>query len=97
MPSPSYTQNYQAHRITTCGAQESKANFRAYSSLSPTAILGAVRHGDSLYLTVRQTYENGIAWYEAVAPSLFAVPDPRAINNTQPNQVGWIASCFVSD
>jgi hypothetical protein len=96
MPSPNYAQNYQAHRITTCEGQESNTNFRAYPSLSPNALLGAVRHNDIVYLTGRQTYENGVAWHEAIAPSLFPVPDPGAINNTQPNQVGWIASCFVN-
>lgn len=92
---PNYS-SYQAHRITTCAGQESNANFREFPSLSSTAILGAVRHGDLVYLTGRTVSQNGVIWYEAISPSLFPVPDVGAINNTQPNQVGWIASCFVS-
>lgn len=102
-PAPAPTQSsapdysgYQAHRITTCSGQESNANFRQFPSLSSSAILGAVRHGDLVYLTGRTTSQNGVAWYEAIAPSLFPVPDPGAVNNPQPNQLGWIASCFVS-
>lgn len=95
VPSPNY-QGYQAHRITTCSGQPSNVNFRQFPSLSPNAILGGVPSGEMVYLTGRTTYGDGVNWYEAIAPSLFPVPDAGAINNTQPNQVGWIASCFVS-
>lgn len=91
-----YAQNYQAHRITTCNGQPSNANFRQFPSLSPSTVLGAVASGETIYLTGRTTYSNGVTWHEAIAPTLFPVPDAGAINNAQPNQVGWIASCFVA-
>ena len=88
--------SYQAHRITSCGGQEANANFRAYPSLNASVVLGAVRHGDLIYLTGRITSGDGVDWFEAIAPALFPVPDPGAQNRTEPNQTGWIASCFVS-
>jgi len=92
---PSYAQSYQSLQISTCGGRKSNANFRAYPSLSPSAILGGVESGQIVYLTGRSTYGDGVYWYEAIAPSLFPVSEPGAQNRTEPNQVGWIASCFV--
>lgn len=94
-PIPTYN-GYQAHQISTCAGQPSNANFRQFPSLATSAILGGVKRGDIVYLTGRTAYSSGVTWYEAIAPSLFPVPDPGAINSTQPNQAGWIASCFVS-
>lgn len=91
-----YAQNYQVDRITTCSGQPNNANFRQSPSLSPSTVLGAVASGGTIYLTGRTAYGDGVNWHEAISPSLFPVPDAGAINNTQPNQVGWIASCFVS-
>lgn len=86
VPSPNY-QGYQAHRITTCAGQPSNANFRQSPSLSPSTVLGAVSSGETIYLTGRTTYSDGVNWHEAIAPSLFPVPDAGAINNTQPGRL----------
>ncbi|MBE9182523.1 hypothetical protein IQ268_28645 [Oculatella sp. LEGE 06141] len=86
---------YQVHRITTCAGQPGNANFRTYPSLHSAAILGAVVSGEVVYLTGRTAYSDAVNWHEAIAPSLSPVFEAGAINNTQPNQLGWIASCFV--
>lgn len=91
---PNYS-SYQAHRISTCEGQPSNANFRAYPSLNASAILGVVKHGQMIYLTGRITYSDGVNWHEAITPSLFSVLDSRAQNYTEPDQVGWVAGCFI--
>lgn len=101
-PQPTVTQgsvaidpNYQAHRITTCSGNPASANFREVPSLAPAAVLGAVKQGEIVYLTGRRIQSEGVIWYEAIAPSLFPVPEPSAQNHSEPNQAGWIASCFM--
>ncbi len=85
-PAVSSYSGYQAHKITTCGNQPSNANFRQFPSLATPAILGGVKYGDIVYLTGRTAYSDGVNWYEAIAPSLFSVPNAEAINNTQPTR-----------
>ncbi|WP_448596628.1 hypothetical protein [Thermoleptolyngbya sp.] len=86
---------YYSQRITTCSGQQGSANFRAYPSLDPRAVLGVVAYGDSVQLTGKVIRADGVAWFEAIAPALSPSPDLGAQNRLEPNQVGWIAQCFV--
>ncbi|MBE9182450.1 hypothetical protein IQ268_28275 [Oculatella sp. LEGE 06141] len=90
-----YLNEQQGHRLTSCQGH-SFANFREFPSLSPTAILGAVEAGQTVQLTGRQIESDGVLWYEAIAPQLRQVIESSAQNKLDPNQVGWIASCFVN-
>ena len=91
VPSPTY----YSQQITTCAGAGSNANFRAYPSLDPRAVLGVVAFGDSVQLTSRVIQGDGVTWYEAIAPALYPSPDAHAQNKLEAGQTGWIASCFV--
>lgn len=82
--------SYQAHRITTCNGMPASANFRGVPSFASSALIGAVRHGEIVYLTGKIALGDGVKWYEVVATTLSPMQDQVA-----PNQIGWIASCFV--
>jgi len=87
---------YYSQQIRTCAGSESNANFRGYPSLDPRSVLGVVAYGESVSLTGRTIQGDGVLWYEAIAPALSPSPDLDAQNRLEPNQVGWIASCFVN-
>lgn len=91
VPSPTY----YSQQIRTCAGNESNANFRAFPSLDPRSVLGVVAYGESVQLTGKVIQGDGVTWYEAISPALSPSPDPGAQNRLEPNQVGWIASCFV--
>lgn len=98
-PSPStsapHPPTYYSQQIRTCAGNESNANFRASPSLDPRSVLGVVAYGETVRLTGRTIQGDGVLWYEAIAPALSPSPDLGAQNRLEPNQVGWIASCFV--
>jgi hypothetical protein len=95
-PSPAPLPTYYSQQIRTCAGNESNANFRAFPSLDPRSVLGVVAYGESVQLTGKVIQGDGVLWYEAISPVLSPSPDPGAQNRLEPNQVGWIASCFVS-
>lgn len=89
--------DYPAHRITTCNGQPASANFRAAPSLAQTALVGAVQHGELVYLTGQMAGGDGVLWYEAIAPTLSPIPAQPAQFHPNASQTGWIASCFVNE
>jgi hypothetical protein len=95
-PAATPTPHYYSRQITTCAGADSNANFRAYPSLDSRSVLGVVAYGQIVSLTGRTIQGDGVLWYEAIAPALSPSPDPGAQNRLEPNQVGWIASCFVN-
>jgi hypothetical protein len=94
-PAAAPTPNYYSQQITTCAGADSNANFRAYPSLDPRAVLGVVAFGDSVQLTGRVIQGDRVEWFEAIAPALYPSPDTQAQNKLDAGQTGWIASCFV--
>jgi len=86
---------YYSQRIGTCAGVGSNANFRAFPSLDPRAVLGVVAYGGSVRLTGRVIHGDGVDWFEAISPALYPSPDAKAQNKLEAGQVGWIASCFV--
>lgn len=86
---------YYTRQIRTCAGRESNANFRAYPSLDPRSILGVVAYGDSVNLSGLTIQSDGVVWYEAIAPILYPSLNALVKPRTEPNQKGWIASCFV--
>jgi hypothetical protein len=81
-------------QITTCYGKIRSANFRQSPTLQPSAILGVVAHRDSVTLTGRTTYGEGLLWYEATAARLIRSIEPGAQNQLNAT-TGWISSCFV--
>ncbi|MEO1147391.1 MAG: hypothetical protein AAFY26_17550 [Cyanobacteria bacterium J06638_22] len=84
-------------QIHACYGDPVPAHFRDYPSLDSASIKGAVLQGDWVTLTGRTTPIDGINWYEArnhspLEPSAGGFP----INyQSDANQLGWIADCFV--
>lgn len=90
-------QPYKAQiTIGSCNSVFGNANFRESPRMNSGAILGEVMAGNSVKLTGRIAEGDGITWYEAIAPELLPSRQIGAINQTQANQIGWIASCFVN-
>ena len=86
-----FAQSLASITISNCDGRFGDARFRSDPTLAEWAILGVVEQGRQVYLT-DDTYEaDGVVWYEAIAPSV--VPDPD--KQIMPNQIGWIAGCFV--
>jgi len=86
-----FAQSLTSITISNCDGRFGNAHFRSDPTLAKWAILGVVEQGEQVYLT-GGTYEaDGIVWYKAIAPSAVADPDQQIM----PNQVGWIAGCFV--
>jgi hypothetical protein len=73
-------------RIHTCNGEVSRANFREFPTLNPSAILGEIKWGDSVRLKGRVIQAEGMMWHEAIAQ-----------NQLEPGQTGWIAGCFVNN
>ena len=89
--SRNFAQPLDSITISTCDGRPGSAYYRSNPTRAEWAILGVVEQGEQVYLT-NDTYEaDGIVWYEAIAPSV--VPDPD--KQIMPNQIGWIAGCFV--
>ena len=84
-------QNSQPHQISSCNGISGDANFREFPSLDPSAILGVVAEGDTIYMTGRRVSVDGETWYRATVPNAIAEPGKQI----QPNQQGWIAGCFI--
>jgi hypothetical protein len=83
-------------KIATCDGSPATANFRAFPSLAPDAILGVVTIGQSVQITDRPVRAEGVVWYPAVNLAPLAPASDAVIQNqTQARQLGWIASCFV--
>ncbi|MFQ3629504.1 MAG: hypothetical protein SNJ81_18260 [Cyanobacteriota bacterium] len=59
-------------------------------------MLGVVAYGDVVQLTGKVIRADGVEWFEAIAPRLYSSAVPGLQERLEPNQVGWIASCFVS-
>ena len=86
-----FAQSLASITISTCAGRPGSAYFRSDPTLAEWAILGIVEQGEQVYLT-DETYEaDGVVWYEAIAPSVAPDPDKQIM----PNQIGWIAGCFV--
>jgi len=86
-----FAQSLTSITISNCDGRFGNAHFRSDPTLAKWAILGVVEQGEQVYLT-GGTYEaDGIVWYKAISPSAVADPDQQIM----PNQVGWIAGCFV--
>lgn len=81
--------------INHCNGKHGNAHFRKQPTFASNAILGAVKAGDTVQLTGNQVFVDGIWWHEAIASTLHAASTDQAQNNLEPNQTGWIASCFV--
>lgn len=84
-------------RIHTCNGEVSRANFREFPTLNPSAILGEIKWGDSVRLKGRVIQSEGVMWHEAIAPALVASREPAAQNQLESGQTGWIAGCFVNN
>jgi hypothetical protein len=84
-------------RIHTCNGEVSRANFREFPTLNPSAILGEIKWGDSVRLKGRVIQAEGVMWHEAIAPALASSREPAAQNQLEPGQTGWIAGCFVNN
>lgn len=84
-------------RIHTCSGEVSRANFREFPTLNPSAILGEIKWGDSVRLKGRVIQSEGVMWHEAIAPALVSSREPAAQNQLEPGQTGWIAGCFVNN
>lgn len=79
--------------IRSCKGIPSSANFRSAPTLAQWAVLGEIQAGQRVYLTGQTVQADGEIWHEAIAPAV--IPDPgKAVS---PNQIGWIASCFVQN
>lgn len=70
-------------------------NFRQFPSRVSSTILGAVNPGQMLRLAGRTAFADGVEWHQAISPALVPATTPGAQNRLDPNQVGWIAACFV--
>ncbi|MBD2465600.1 hypothetical protein H6G89_31905 [Oscillatoria sp. FACHB-1407] len=88
---------YYTRQVKTCAGRESNANFRAYPSLDPRSIVGVVAYGDSVNFTGLTIQSDGVVWYEVIAPVLYPSLDALVPPRTEPEQKGWIASCFVEN
>ncbi len=89
--SRNFAQSLDSITISACDGRPGSAYYRSDPTLAEWAILGVVEQGEQVYLT-DGTYEaDGVFWYEAIAPS--ALTDSG--KQISPNQVGWIAGCFV--
>ena len=88
---------YPTLKISNCHGSPAHANFRQFPSFAPGSILGVVAIGEAIHLTGRTARVEGEWWHEAInlAP-LHPTPDIGAQNRDLPNQVGWVARCFVS-
>lgn len=84
-------------QIDHCNGYIGMANFRAYPSFAPTVVKGAVMRGEWVNLTGASAWGDGILWYEAVnrSPLMMSEDGFAMYHQPQPNQVGWIAACFV--
>ena len=84
-------------QIHDCNGYYLAANFRAYADYEPAAIKGAVRQGEWVRLTGATLFEDGILWHEAINYSPLVLSEDGYImyHQSQENQVGWIAGCFV--
>jgi len=94
-PSPVPSPSYPSYRISTCAGAGRNANFRAYPSFDPRAVLGVVAYGDSVQLIGKVIQSDGVEWFEVISPELYPSPEPKAQNKLAAGQIGWIASCFV--
>lgn len=75
--------NWPAVQVQFCHGQNAPANFRSQPALNPEFVIGTLQLGETVYPTGQQVQREGIVWSEAIAPSLY------------PNQVGWMAVCFL--
>ena len=85
------SQPFRSIVIFACNGRPGSAYFRSDPTLAEWAIWGVVEQGEQVYLTGGTYEDDGGVWYEAIAPS--ALTD--AGKQISPNQVGWIAGCFV--
>jgi len=69
-------------QISVCNGG-STANFRRSPTLDDAVAFGVLQAGDLVQLTGRIAQSEGVNWVEAIAPERY------------PNQVGWVAACFV--
>lgn len=81
--------------IERCGTKPGDANFRRHPTFSPAAILGVIKAGSTIHLTGEKKIAEGEVWYMAIAPELHPSNAVSAQNQLQPNQTGWISSCFI--
>lgn len=96
-PVESPSQVTTMHTIQYCNGVFGNAHFREKPTFASKAILGAIKAGDGVQLTGKQVYADGGSWHEAIAPMLYPTTNQEAQNILDPNQTGWIASCFVQE
>ncbi len=86
-----FVQSLTSITISNCAGRLGNAHFRSDPTRAEWAIMGVVEQGEQVYLTGGTYKADGIVWYEAIAPGVAADPNQQIM----PNQVGWIAGCFV--
>ena len=69
-------------QISVCNGGRT-ANFRRSPTLDGAVVFGVLQAGDAVQPTGRIAQADGVTWIEATAPMQY------------PNQVGWVAACFV--
>jgi hypothetical protein len=84
-------------QIYACNGSPGPAHFRAYPALEGSAIKGAVAQGDWVSLTGNTTFSDSVLWHEArnrspLEPAAGGFPGNY---QSDANQLGWIADCFV--
>jgi hypothetical protein len=96
-PDSSYRNGGEFVQIVDCNTvYPAAANFRAYPGLASHGIRGVVPHGEFVLLTGLVSYADGIVWHQVVNQSRLWLSFERgAFNQTDANQLGWVAGCFM--